>query len=520
MRQLIHFDRWQSYTWAFLGLVVGSALLIWVWASAPDAAVWSTIRRDAGVAFVVFGLVTISFEYAVRNDLAKSTEGAIQTVNGTLEAAIKSIYGDPFYRVIHDLIIRRTFSRHDVTCRMDVREAPDDPDYVVLGISFEYTVENETNQTASYTMSVEQDVRNYDLVRSLQLQKPEFIWNKSSVTYNEKRLDDQTIQFYRAEPIGPRESASFRANWAHVANVEDKYHFFLSYVSSRITFDISHSRDFKVDVIMLGDERRGLERRQTGAESSEWFADQAYPPGQAFVVSWRRAVEARIDGTVTGDPQGPRRALDVQALRKVVRASKQHEDTVIMLLNQSIHRQFKQIPNVDPLEYLTYLNSAVSRSKRFQAVQRYPVSWFKRAGGQEYLRTLQESGVEEKFRIFIVDDAEAMLRELREEGLMQFYWQYSGGTRPVYSYWTDTGTYKDFYRADSVPDDFALYDSLLLIRYDESQRRLSFDLVDQDSRERQVFDRLKDQLDSTNHLKYVDPKLTPFREIPQNGVRS
>lgn len=57
----------------------------------------------------------------------------------------------------------------------------------------------------------------------------------------------------------------------------------------------------------------------------------------------------------------------------------------------------------------------------------------------------------------------------------------------VDTYWITESDLKRNYPDLRMPDDFALFDSELLIRYDEPRQTLLFDIVDEQALERRIF---------------------------------
>jgi hypothetical protein len=98
--------------------------------------------------------------------------------------------------------------------------------------------------------------------------------------------------------------------------------------------------------------------------------------------------------------------------------------------------------------------------------------------------------MQKKIRIFILDDVQPMLEDLKDQGLMDFYWTNSSDVR---SFWISAATFDNDYHLP-VPKDFALYDGELLIQYDSGLQTLKFDQLSQDAPENQLFQRLEEQL--------------------------
>jgi hypothetical protein len=62
---------------------------------------------------------------------------------------------------------------------------------------------------------------------------------------------------------------------------------------------------------------------------------------------------------------------------------------------------------------------------------------------------------------------------------MDLYWVNTG--RETQTYWIPSSVLKDNYADLSVPNDFALYDDQLLIKYNEQYRTLDFDVINNDA---------------------------------------
>lgn len=183
--------------------------------------------------------------------------------------------------------------------------------------------------------------------------------------------------------------------------------------------------------------------------------------------------------------------------------------TIRILLNESVGKQYRTIAPVNPNKYLSLLKHAVSNSDCFNGVMRNTVSWFQQTSeGTSYLKQLADRRMREKTRIFIIDDAmvQRMRDELAEPELMAFYWRNTG---QVDTYWIAERDFRQNYGELTLPEDFALFDSKLLIRYDEQRQIIFFDLVEERSPERRIFDELKAQLDNKTN--------SPFLRIPRGA---
>jgi hypothetical protein len=190
--------------------------------------------------------------------------------------------------------------------------------------------------------------------------------------------------------------------------------------------------------------------------------------------------------------------------------AKVHAPTVGALLKASIGEQYKAIAAVDPNQYLSFLRTALGNSSRFHAVMRNRVAWFRdNVDGGSYLQDLGRRRMREKIRIFIVEDRqiEEMHEDLADADLMGFYWQKTGA---VDTYWITESALRRNYSDLRMPDDFALFDGELLIRYDEDRQTLFFDIVAEQSLERRIFAKLGEQLQNKRDR--------PFIKIAREGV--
>ena len=187
--------------------------------------------------------------------------------------------------------------------------------------------------------------------------------------------------------------------------------------------------------------------------------------------------------------------LQHQPLELLVHA-KTHAPTVGVLLKASIGEQYRTIASVDPNRYLSFLRQALKSSERFDGIMRRTVSWFRdNDDGASYLTDLAGRRMQEKVRVFLIDTAtvQQMQDELNDEGLMDFYWRHTGA---VDTFWITEKDLRDNYPELGMPDDCALFDQELLIRYDDRRQTVFFDIVKDGSIERQLFDRLRIQLDN------------------------
>jgi hypothetical protein len=183
--------------------------------------------------------------------------------------------------------------------------------------------------------------------------------------------------------------------------------------------------------------------------------------------------------------------------------AKVHAPTVGILLKESIGEQYKTIATVDPNKYLSFLKQALNNSARFNGVQRNRVAWFRdNADGESYLQDLARRRMREKVRIFVIDNdaVAAMQEDLADAELMAFYWRQTGA---VDTYWISEANLRTNYSDLGMPDDFALFDSELLIRYDQPRQTLFFDIVGEQALERRIFAKLQQQVETRSDRPFI-----------------
>jgi hypothetical protein len=99
-----------------------------------------------------------------------------------------------------------------------------------------------------------------------------------------------------------------------------------------------------------------------------------------------------------------------------------------------------------------------------------------------------------KIRIFIIDDKdeEKMKEDLANDELMDFYWTSTG--KDMETYWIVESDYKDnFSNLPGIPNEFAMYDSQLLIEYETGRQTLFFDVLKESDWRHEIFRALEDQ---------------------------
>ena len=178
-----------------------------------------------------------------------------------------------------------------------------------------------------------------------------------------------------------------------------------------------------------------------------------------------------------------------EALSMLTRCPR-HNEVLTALIGASIKSNFKNVPYVGEAAYLAYLGSAIEHSNGFQGVHRRSLRWFRSGSASAYLHTLRDRHMAAKTRIFIIDDAEVveMQEDLADHDLLTYYWDNGGD---VNSYWIPVSEFRRVFPGQRIPDDFALFDGTLLIAYDIVPQVVTFDLLEESSRERQIFTTLK-----------------------------
>jgi len=168
-----------------------------------------------------------------------------------------------------------------------------------------------------------------------------------------------------------------------------------------------------------------------------------------------------------------------------------HNEALSRLIKASISDNFRTIPLVGVPAYLDFLRSAIAHSESWEGIQRKSLSWFRDSGGGSYLNELKQRAMHYKIRLFIIDDADFPRWEadLKDKSCMDYYWNHTGN---VTTYWMTTEDFLlNFPQWDLPPRDLALYDRQLIISYDEPNRILTFDVLDETSRVVKLFQSLE-----------------------------
>jgi hypothetical protein len=164
-----------------------------------------------------------------------------------------------------------------------------------------------------------------------------------------------------------------------------------------------------------------------------------------------------------------------------------HNDVLTSLIAASMRDNFRNVPYVGVGEYLRFLSKAIEHSGGFQGIQRKPLRWFRDTPAAGYLEVLRDRKMARKTRIFVIepDEIASMEEDLADQEVLDYYWEHGGD---VDSYWISTEQFRKHCPRLRIPDDFGLYDGALLIAYDADHQVLTFNLVDDGSVERKIFE--------------------------------
>jgi hypothetical protein len=183
-----------------------------------------------------------------------------------------------------------------------------------------------------------------------------------------------------------------------------------------------------------------------------------------------------------------------------------HNEALTSLIKASMSDNFRHIPYVGTIDYLGFLEKAIEHSDGYQGVQRRSLRWYRERGASSYLDGLRERRMRYKTRLLILDSDEvaAMEEDLTDDDLLEFYWQHTGA---VDTYWISTAAFRKNLPGFALPPDFALYDSSLLISYDEERQVLTFDTVKGDAPEPKIFEAVRQHvLHHTDVFNKVPPR--------------
>ena len=200
-----------------------------------------------------------------------------------------------------------------------------------------------------------------------------------------------------------------------------------------------------------------------------------------------------------------------EPLDMLAKAGKHHE-IVQLFLSSSIVRELKSIPHSNANDYLDFLESTIGGSHTFEGVQRKPVRWFQEdEDRREYLKKIRGRKMTLKRRIFIIDDQdkEKMEEDLKNKKTMNYYWDNTG--RDVETFWILVSEFERECSPLTTPNDFALYDGRILIGYDADRALVYFDVVNEESQRKRIFDELQKQIKNENSRPFnrIDPNNFP-----------
>lgn len=196
---------------------------------------------------------------------------------------------------------------------------------------------------------------------------------------------------------------------------------------------------------------------------------------------------------------------ELEALTMFLKDRK-HGEVLTVLLSASL--QGHHIAFVNENQYLSYLSKAIEHSAKFQSVQRNPVRWF--SDHANYLNVLRDQPMKSKIRIFIIDDtlAEQMDQDLNDSQLMNSYWSNTG--TDVKTFWIQSSDFKQNFHQADIPEDFAIFDEQLLIKYDVKHQTLTFDVLQNTTNELEIFKQLQDQINLQVPRPFIPIQPTPL----------
>jgi len=185
----------------------------------------------------------------------------------------------------------------------------------------------------------------------------------------------------------------------------------------------------------------------------------------------------------------------------------QHGFVLSELISESLREKFRNIPYVDDVRYLAYLNHALVHSCRFEGIQRAPVRRLLEGSALAYMQKLQQRPMRMKRRLFIIDsqDLPQMQEDLADEETMRAYWALS---KDVESYWISRTEFEDRFPTLGIPRDSAVYDEQLLISYDPEHQVLKFDVLKDGVAESRALSKLGEQLSEQGSGPFTE--LTPI----------
>jgi hypothetical protein len=176
---------------------------------------------------------------------------------------------------------------------------------------------------------------------------------------------------------------------------------------------------------------------------------------------------------------------------QMLRDCPSHADSLHELVDAATRKTLNVIPYVGPTDYLKYLQTAIRESRTYHGVQRNPIGWYRDRDAASYLAALSKRGMRAKVRLILIDDSDVaqMERDLKNREVMEYFWRHNGS---VQTYWTTVSDFRHNCPGVRVPDDFALYDSKLLIAYDESKHTLRYRTVSEGADELKICSALRE----------------------------
>jgi hypothetical protein len=171
----------------------------------------------------------------------------------------------------------------------------------------------------------------------------------------------------------------------------------------------------------------------------------------------------------------------------MLRSCPRHNEALTSLIKASMVDNFKVIPFVGVSSYLEFLKKAIDHSDGYEGIQRKPLSWYKETGAGSYLSDLKRRDMRYKKRLLIIDESDELQMEadLADESILEYYWSHTGA---VATYWIKATDFKAKLPRIKIPEDAALYDRQLLIKFNEKTQVLAFDVIDEEHSVRRLFD--------------------------------
>jgi hypothetical protein len=338
---------WSSRRLGAVALIVGMALIFLaaVAEPAPEGATgtgapreggppWSAIvlsagRRiatDVGVALLVFGALTFTFEDRAHKQMTMQVDHAIKRVGTTTAGSIhesihslndtvilevgkaittagRSILGETLYPVFDELRTELKFARRDVVFDLQIGDAFtfEGERYVWLDYTYSYYVTNESGGPLEYEASIEDDVPPEPRLAD-KVGQATFTWGGEPLAHDSGNDEAGWAMTWRGKAeMDTRQEKQFIATWGSAGRLQDSYTFFMNYMSTGITITVRHHKDFEVHATMLhftktlrADFNNGKDREGTDLyRTCTWTMAGTCFPGQAFVVKWRPAKNAQ-----------------------------------------------------------------------------------------------------------------------------------------------------------------------------------------------------------------------------------